>query len=392
MPGEGGYKRTLYLFNMMRKMGYSCTLLTSDFNHYSKKKRNVEQFYKDYPDFKDIVMLPMSAYTSNISFKRWYAGYMWSKRVKKWVAQNWHNYDVLYMHMPDANSILNVKPICDKYGLKIVVDVRDLRPEGLRVVLKKEWIFKLITYMMKVKANKAYACADQMFAVSQEYLDRGMSQNHKSKDPVAVFIGAVFDKFYSGIDKYAGSIDKKDGEIWITYAGTLGSTYDLYTMLDGAKRLQEYNEKIVFKILGQGPEMESLKVYTQINRINNVDFIGFVDYEKMAAYLSKSDMTVNSVKKRASQSIINKVADYFVAGIPCLNGSICKEMQNLIVDWNAGLNYEPENVESFVEAVKYIVCNPDKAKEFGRNAKRLAAEKFDRSVSYYEIIRRLDNL
>lgn len=393
VPGEGGYKRTLYLFNMMKSMGYECTLLTSDFNHYAKKKRNVEEFYKIYPDFKDIVMLPMNAYEKNISIKRWWAGYSWSKRVKAWFEQNWQKYNVVYMHMPDANSILNIKPICDAHNIKMAVDVRDLRPEGLRVVFKKEWLYNMLTCPMKKKANKAYACADQMIAVSNEYLQRGMSVNNKSKDPVAVFIGAIFDKFYSGIEKNASKIEKRDGDIWVTYAGTLGSTYDLYTMLDAAKVLQdEGKEEIIFKILGQGPEAESLKQYAADKGLKNVDFVGFVDYEMMAAYLSKSDMTVNSVKRRASQSIINKVADYFAAGIPCLNGSICKEMQDLITDWNAGINYEPEDVNSFVKAIKTIIDNPELAAEFGANAKRLAAEKFDRSISYKEIIKRLDNL
>ena len=393
VPGEGGYKRTLYLFNMMKSMGYECTLLTSDFNHYAKKKRNTEEFYKKYPDFKDIVMLSMNAYEKNISIKRWWAGYSWSKRVKLWFEQNWRKYDVVYMHMPDANSILNIKPICDAHKIKMAVDVRDLRPEGLRVVFKKEWLYNMLTFPMKKKADKAYACADQMIAVSNEYLQRGMSVNNKSKDPVAVFIGAIFDKFYSGIEKNASKIDKREEDIWVTYAGTLGSTYDLYTMLDAAKVLQDEGKKeIVFKILGQGPEAESLKQYTAERGLNNVDFVGFVDYEMMAAYLSKSDMTVNSVKRRASQSIINKVADYFAAGIPCLNGSICKEMQDLITDWKAGINYEPEDVNSFVNAIKTIIENPEMAAEFGANAKRLAAEKFDRSISYKEIIRRLDNL
>lgn len=393
VPGEGGYKRTLYLFNMMKSMGYECTLLTSDFNHYAKKKRNIEEFYKSYPDYKDIIMLPMTAYQKNISLKRWWAGYLWSKRVKKWFKQNWMNYDIVYMHMPDANSILNIKPICDAHNIKMAIDVRDLRPEGLRVVFKKEWLYNILTYPMKKKADRAYACADQMIAVSEEYLQRGMAVNNKSKDPVAVFIGAILDKFYNGIEKNASKIDKKEDEIWITYAGTLGSTYDLYTMLDAAKELQdEGKSNIIFKVLGQGPESENLKHYASEKSLTNVDFVGFVDYEMMAAYLSKSDMTVNSVKRRASQSIINKVADYFAAGIPCLNGSICKEMQNMVNNWKVGINYEPENVDSFVAAIKTILTNPKLAAEYGANAKRLAKEKFDRSMSYKEIIQRLDNI
>ena len=123
-----------------------------------------------------------------------------------------------------------------------------------------------------------------------------------------------------------------------------------------------------------------------------MDFVGFVDYEKMAAYLSKSDMTINSVKRRASQSIINKVADYFAAGVPCLNGSLCQEMRDLIVDYKAGLNFEPENVDSLVDAILKIDGDKLKAKEYGDNAKKLAKEKFDRRITYKYIIDLIDSM
>ena len=48
LPGEGGYKRSLYLFDLMKSLKYDVTLLTSDFNHYSKEKRDIEKFYREY--------------------------------------------------------------------------------------------------------------------------------------------------------------------------------------------------------------------------------------------------------------------------------------------------------------------------------------------------------
>lgn len=393
LPGEGGYKRTLYLFNLMKELGYDVTLLTSDFNHYAKKVRDVESFRKEYPDFKDVEIVHMTPYTKNVSISRWKAGNVWAKNVYGWLESHYQNYDIVYAHMPDIPTILKIKGFCKEKGLKLVIDIRDLWPEVFRVLLKKEWLYKTVTYPIKKRADKCYAAADELIAVSEEYLQRGLSVNTKSKNPVAVYIGATFDRFYSGIEKYAPSIEKNENEIWVTYAGTLGNTYDLYTLLDAAAAVKQRRyENVVFKILGQGPESDGLKKYANEKQIDNVDFVGFVEYEKMAAYLSKSQMTINSVKRRASQSIINKVADYFAAGVPCLNGSLCQEMRDLIDNYQAGLNFEPENVESLVNAILDIVNNKQKAAEYGENAKRLAKEKFDRSVTYHEIIKRLDNL
>ena len=393
LPGEGGYKRSLYLFNMMREQGYKITLLTSDFNHYAKRARNVEVFRQEYPDLTDIEIVHMPSYTKNVSLGRWWSGKVWAKNVHKWLKNNYQYYDVVYANMPDIPTILKIKGICQSKGLKLIIDVRDLWPEVFRVLLKKEWMYKLITYPIKKKADRCYATADEIMAVSNEYLQRGLSVNTKAKNRTAIYIGATFDRFYSGIEKNAASIEKNDGDVWVTYAGTLGNTYDLYTLLDAAAKIKEMGlNHIVFKILGQGPEGDNLKLYAREKTITNVDFVGFLDYEKMAAYLSKSDMTINSVKRRASQSIINKVADYFAAGIPCLNGSLCQEMRQLIDDYQAGLNFEPENVDSLVRVIMQIDGDKVKAREYGMNAKKLAKEKFDRKITYPKIIKLIDSI
>lgn len=393
LPGEGGYKRTLYLFNMMKELGYQVTLLTSDFNHYAKTQRDVGTFRREYPDFKDIEIVHMPAYSKNVSIGRWHSGNVWAKNVYNWLNEHYKDYDVVYAHMPDIPTILKIKKICNSNGLKLIIDVRDLWPEVFRVLLKKEWLYRIITYPIKRRADRCYAAADEIMAVSNEYLQRGLSVNTKSKNRTAVYIGATFDRFYAGIEKYASSIEKNNNEVWVTYAGTLGSTYDLYTLLDAAASIKSKGfDNIVFKILGQGPEGDNLKQYARDNKLTNVDFVGFVDYEKMAAYLIKSDMTINSVKRRASQSIINKVADYFAAGVPCLNGSLCQEMRQLIDDYKVGLNFEPESVESLVNAILFIINDKEKAKEFGINAKQLAKEKFDRNETYPYIIGLIDSM
>lgn len=393
LPGEGGYKRSLYLFNLMRSEGYKVTLLTSDFNHYAKKRRNIAKFRKEYPNYSDIEIVHMPPYKKNVSFGRWLSGRIWAKNVKSWLLAHANEYDIVYECMPDIPTILKTISICRIHRIKLFVDVRDLWPEVFRVLLKKEWIYKIVTYPIKKRADKCYAAADEMMAVSNEYLQRGLSVNKKAKNREAVYIGASFENFYGGIEKYSSQIEKPECETWVTYAGTLGSTYDLYTLLDAACVLQNQGKShIIFKILGQGPEGERLKQYSVGKKLKNVDFVGFVPYEMMAAYLSKSDMTINSIKRRASQSIINKVADYFAAGVPCLNGSLCQEMRDLIVDYHVGLNFEPENVESLVEAILKIDDNKVLAKEYGDNAKQLARDKFDRSVTYYHIIRLIEQV
>ena len=391
LPGEGGYKRTMYMYDMMKRMGYPVTLVTGDFNHYKKSVRNVEEFKKNYPDYSDIVFLHMPKYKKNISLKRYYSEKYWSVQFNKWFKKHAKDFDVVFFSDIDYN--LPVDKICVKHGIKKIVDIRDLRPEAFKVVVKNNFLYNVLFFPMKLKANKAYACADEFVSVSREYLDRGLSANTKSKNPAVVYLGSTLEKFFQGVEKYSDEIVKPEGEFWVSYAGTLGESYDLFTLIDAAKKLESaYDGKIKFKILGQGPDEEKLRKHVEKIDAKNVEFIGFLPYEKMAAFLCKSDITVNAIKKKASQSIINKVADYFASGAPMLNSCTCQEQRDMVDDYQVGMNYEAENPDSLAEVIRKLYDDPDLRKQYGENAKKLALEKFDRRTSYLEILKRIDEV
>ena len=393
LPGEGGYKRTLYLFDMMRNMGYQTTLITSNFNHYKKEVRDLDKFKREHPDSGDIRFIKVPPYKTNISLKRYYSEWVWTFKFKKWLKEHIDEYDVIYMNMPDYDQINAVKGLCKKHGKKIILDVRDLRPEAFHVMIKNDTLFKILFYWMRVSADNAYKCADELVAVSEEYLKIAQRVNRKSKNPAVVYIGAIIDKFYEGIQKYADGIDKPKDEIWATYAGTLGESYDLNTVIDAAKIVADDGRyKLRLKIIGQGPSADSLKQYAEHHGVSNVDFIGFVDYEMMAAWLSKSDFTINAIKKKASQSIINKVADYFAAGIPMLNSCCCQEQLDMVDNFKVGVNYEPGDAQGLADIIIKLAGDEALRKEMGANARKLAESKFDRRNSYKELINRIDTV
>lgn len=392
LPGEGGYKRSLYMFDMMTAKGYDVSFLTSDFNHYNKRKRDIETFRNEYPNYSRINFISVPVYKKNISIRRYYSEKVWSKSASNWVKKHIDEFDVVYANMPDIETIPRMAKICEINGVKLIIDIRDLRPESFRVAVKNEFLYRIIFYDMKKKANKAYACADELVAVSEEYLARALQVNTKSKNPIAVYIGAPLKKFHAGVAKYSNLIVKPENEIWITYVGTLGSSYDIKTLIFAAKKVHEIDSRVKLKILGQGPEENDLKNYSQNINAVNTDFIGFMEYERMAAFLNKSDITVNAIKRNGSQSIINKIADYFAAGKPMLNGCVSKEMISLVEKYQVGISYEPENAESLVAAMNELISNPELCKTYGENALKLAQEKFDRENSYLEILSCINNV
>lgn len=118
----------------------------------------------------------------------------------------------------------------------------------------------------------------------------------------------------------------------------------------------------------------------------NIDFLGYIPYEKMAAYLVKSDVTVNSFVKKAPQSIVNKVGDYLAAGKPMINTLSSPEFREKVRKDGFGINVEAENVTDLTKAILKIYREPILAEKYGKNARIIADSQFDRKNAYLKIL------
>lgn len=393
LPGEKAIKRTFYLFDMMRNMGCDVTFLTSDFNHYEKKERDVVAFYQKFPEYKECVQfVHMPAYNANISFKRFFCNYIGDRNVVDWYKKNGSCYDLVYITWPASYIVRALNGIKSK-KTKLILDINDLWPDSMRTVIKNDLLYNLITFPMQFNTKKAFSYANGLIAVSEEYLEKASTENSIATIRKSVYIGAMLEKFDRGVSLYSDSIRKNEDEFWLIYVGTLGKSYDIDTVIKAVAWIEKNTElNVRFKILGQGPtECDLLKLVHSIDT-SRVDFMGFMEYEKMAAYLQKSDVCMNCLKPRASQSIINKIADYFASGNPVLNCGPCREMKDLIEKYNTGLNYDAENVESCVQAILKIVNKDLDVERIGENSRKLAEEKFDRYKTHMELISILETM
>ena len=130
----------------------------------------------------------MPPYKKNICLKRIFAEKSWARNLGKWFKKNYSRFDVVFFS--DIDYVYPVMKTCKKHGIGTIVDIRDLRPEAFKVVVRNEFLYNLLFWGMKIKADKGYAFPDELTAVSREYLDRGLRVNKKSKDP-ASYISAL---------------------------------------------------------------------------------------------------------------------------------------------------------------------------------------------------------
>lgn len=391
LPGEKGYSRFEFLSNFLVENGFEVELITTSFQHWDKKQRDKEKIKKLNTSYK-ITLIDEPGYNKNIDLKRIYSHKILSKNLKKYLSKN--HYDLLYCVIPDNFVAAETAKNAKEKNIPLIIDVEDLWPEIMKMVFNLPIVSNLIFYPFSKAAKETYCNCSGIIGSSEEYMNYPFNKYIKNKDipREVVYVGNEVKKFDEGVNLFSTEISKESNEFWIIYAGTFGESYDLSTLILASEILYKKGyTNIKIKLLGGGPDDLKLKTLFK-EHPSNIEFLGYLPFPKMAAYLNKSNVCINSFVKKAPQSIVTKIGDYLASGNPMINTCSSIEFKNKVEKDNFGINVEAENPEILAEAILYFYKNRDIGTQMGKNARKIAEQQFDRPESYKKIVNLINKL
>lgn len=383
VPGENANNRFFYLANKLAENGCQVELLTSSFSHGLKKQKDLIPAELNRLSFQYTTVFE-PGYSKNVCLERLKSHAVFGKNIKKYLTHR-EKPDVIYCAVPSLDAAKVAADYAYKKSIRFIIDVQDLWPEGFRMMFHVPVISDLLFAPMTQKANRIYARADEIIAVSRTYCERAIRANTKCKTYHKVYLGTCIAAF----DANAAAnpvTDKPDGEMWLAYCGTLGSSYDLICVLDAIELLKKRGiSYLKFIVMGDGPRKVEFEAYA-VQKNLDVRFTGRLPYDQMCGLLCACDITVNPITHGATCSIINKHADYAAAGLPVLNTQECSEYCNLVEEYHMGFNCINHDAADLADKLERLVINEKLRKDMGTNARRCAEQRFDRNCSYQEII------
>lgn len=392
LKGEKGYTRFGYLAEFLTKAGFQVDLITTTFQHWEKAQRDLKKIQADidageYPFGLRFIYEP--GYKKNVDLARIRSHKIAAQNLKKMLEdkpEDGKDYDLLYAEIPPND----VARVAAEYGvahnIPFVSDVNDLWPEAMRMVLDIPVVSSVLFHPLQRDAEKVYSMVSGVVGTSDEYRDRPFKNQKRNVPKVTVYVGNEIKVFDEGAEKNKASVAKPEGEFWVSYAGTIGTSYDIRTMvLAGEELIRRGHPDIKIKILGGGPMKDELEKLAKDNKIKNVEFVGYAPYDKMAAYLAESDILVNSFVKKAPQSIVTKIGDYLAAGKAMINTCMSPEFRNKVEADGFGINIMPEDVEILAGAIEDLYNDDEKRLAMGKRAREIAEEQFDRPKAYQKI-------
>ncbi len=356
---------------------FEVEVVTSKFYQRTLQMRNIpEEEIKKLPFKFTTIYEP--GYKKTISFRRLKSSRVFSKNVISYI-KTIGSIDLIYQVVPTLDVASKVVRFANENNIPIIIDVQDLWPEAFRIAFDIPIISSLLFLPYKRKANYIYKNANEICSVSKTFLNRALSVNRNNIKGHFVYIGVDL----AQVDKYCEGVRENDMEkLIIAYCGSLGNSYDLETVIIA---LSKIDTPIKLLVMGDGEKKDRL---IQMARDYNVDaeFTGFINYELMCRNLRFANIVVNPIISKSTGSIINKHGDYVASGRPILNTQQCKEFMDLIDEYHMGLNSPSGDVNMLAKNILYLINNPDERKKMGINARKCAEEKFNREITYKEII------
>ncbi len=352
-------------------------LITSDFSHKFKKKKQQQFFPEEYA----VRMVETPPYQKNISPRRLYSCSVFAKNLRK-VLEELPDLKLVYCAVPSPDAGAVAARLCKERKIPFVLDIQDLWPDAFYMALNIPVVSPILFAPMKAVSDGLYRNTENLIAVSQTYVDRATKEiGHTAKRELVAFLGTSLKKFDEAAEN---AVPAEDGPFTVGYIGTLSYSYDIPVVIEAIANLRSKGRELRFLVMGDGPLRQRFEEIAAERGID-AEFTGRLPYEEMVKRLVRCHVAVNPIVRNSAGSIINKVGDYAAAGLPVINTQECPEYRELVEQYCCGINCPVGQWQGVADALEQLLHNDSLRTQMGENSRRLAEDRFDRDKSYDRI-------
>jgi glycosyltransferase involved in cell wall biosynthesis len=289
----------------------------------------------------------------------------------------------------------NLKPMLKISNAKIVIDIMDLWPElfELKLPKKMRWLGKLIFYPFYLKRKNIIKAASALTAVAPDYLEIGLKINDKIPSKV-IYWGCDTTSINSLVNSNNDNLlselklPAKNNNIWGIYAGTLGESYDVITLIKAAKIMENEFPELKILIAGAGPLEEMVKECAAVHK--NMFFLGSLPTNQLYQLFKFCDFGFSTYTDASPVSMPIKCFDYLAAGLPLVN-SLKRNLGALVKEHQIGYQYEASDHNSLIETLKKLMNEKESLNLMKERCKTIGS-KFDDHVQYSKFVSLIDEL
>lgn len=235
-----------------------------------------------------------------------------------------------------------------------IMEVRDLWPESIVAVgaMKKNIIISFFEWL----EMRLYKNADRIIVVTDTFKEK-ISKRGILSSKISVHKNGANVEMYKPQGKDPDLLKETglEGKFIFAYIGTHGMAHALDFVLNSVGKLQQSYPHFHFLFIGDGAEKNNLLALRDRLELNNVTMLPSVPKDQVVRYLSVMDVALVNLRKSDTFKLVipSKIFEAAAMRKPILLG-LEGETKELIEAYNAGICFEPENEQDFLEKVVQI--------------------------------------
>lgn len=272
------------------------------------------------------------------------------------------NCEVYHFHDPE---LIKIGKKLISHNKMVIYDVHEDLPRQIYgKPYLKNWIKPILSKIIEWQENRAAKNFSFILTATTHIKNRFLKINDNS---IAI-------KNYPKIGELEPTINWTDKKNEICYVGGISEVRGIKEIVKSL----DYLDKIKLNLGGtfndSSLEVE-VKSYPSWEKVN---FLGFINREQISNVFAKSKVGLVTL-----HPIINyidalpvKMFEYMMAGIPVISSDI--PLWKSIVESNqCGIVVDPYDPEKISKVIQYILDNPGKAEEMGKNGQKAVKEKYN---------------
>ena len=331
LPPEGARPQRYWLMaRAFARAGHRVTLWSSDFSHARKAPRALVDGARWEGDGFRLVLVPTPPYPRNVCLRRILSHRAFARNLRTLAELEPQRPDLVIASLPPLASAAALADFCRARGIAFVVDVMDAWPENFARVVPRWTLAPL-----RARARRIYRSAQGVSGVATRYIDLAKSYGAQCPTHLA----------YHGIELTPPPpVHAEGGAFRLVYAGTMGKSYDLETVIDAVREMSD----VELELAGAGPKEAALRVRAE--GCARIFFHGYLGDEELRALLARADAGLVPMFDESCVGVPYKLADYAAAGVPVVN-TLHGETERLLAKYGAGVTCVAGDMRALCAAV-----------------------------------------
>jgi glycosyltransferase involved in cell wall biosynthesis len=229
-----------------------------------------------------------------------------------------------------------------------------------------------LLYKWWQRANRSsFNSAQRIFTLSNS-MKIAVSNYVSAKDNVRIVPNWADTSYLSPLEKEKNPFVQEHrltGKFVILYAGNMGLTHDLESLLYAAEVLHDHND-IVFMLIGDGGKKSLLESIKTEKKLNNVIFLPYQNETNFPYAMASADIGIVTLGKGAEGiSVPSKTYVNLAVGVCILAiAPADSELARLVTFHNAGIVCNPGDFKGVAKNIQYLAQDQQRLSTYKKNS------------------------